>query len=157
VTSPEVSGCPTCGHTLDSGAARCPECRRWTAKAVNLRRRGWLSVILGLVLVGMMGTITYRLAPAFQEASDSSARSGFTGTPSQGTLILGLFGLIIIFALAGLVNGLWQIVTGRRNAWIMVLFFGVALLVIGVGAGVYWSLRGTGKAGAGALIRLPSP
>jgi hypothetical protein len=54
--------------------------------------------------------------------------SRFTGTTEQAQLILGLFGLIIVFGLTSIVGGLWQVITGTRNKWI--LYFGVGLFLL---------------------------
>ena len=46
-------------------------------------------------------------------------------------LILGLFGIVIVFGLTCIGSGLWQIVTGRRNIWTVILILGLAFLVAG--------------------------
>jgi hypothetical protein len=98
----------------------------------QVRRLGWLQLLLGLFLVGFMGAITFSLAPIMLHAG-----TGFTGTPQQALLILGLFGLVIVFGLTSMVNGLWQIITGRRNKWILYLSFVLIALLLFVA----WSLR----------------
>lgn len=71
-----------------------------------------------------MGTITYNLAPLMFGAG----KARFTGRPEQAQLILGLFGMVIVFGLGSIVNGLYQIKTGRRNKWLFI--FMVVLFVV---------------------------
>ncbi len=108
-------------------------------RAQGVRRRGWVLISLGLLLVGMMGTITFLVAPTML-SGDASAGARFTGTPEQAILILGLFGIVIVFGLTCIASGLWQIVTGRRNIWIVVLILGLTFLLIVAGAAVFRGL-----------------
>jgi MFS family permease len=96
----------------------------------NWRLRGWLQLLSGLILVGLMGTITYNLAPQMLRPGVAAGGGGFTGTAEQGLLILGLFGFLITFGLGSVASGLWQIATGRRNKWIFALTLGLFLLVM---------------------------
>jgi hypothetical protein len=103
-------------------------------KAQGIRHRGWVLVFLGLLLVAMMGTITLMVAPTILSAGSAGAR--FTGTPEQAMLILGLFGIIIVFGFTCIVSGIWQIATGRRSIWVVILILGLTFLLIVVGAAV---------------------
>jgi hypothetical protein len=96
----------------------------------NWRLLGWVQLVLGLFLVGVMGTITYNLAPSMLRPGVSAGGGGFTGTAEQGLLILGLFGLLIAFGTGSVASGLWQIATGRRNKWIFVLMLALFVLVM---------------------------
>lgn len=132
----ESSSCYSCGHVTSdvAAAAQCPKCGRRLRTAKQVRRLGWLQLLIGVFLVGLMGTITYNLAPSLlPSAATTTTRGGarFTGTPQQAQLILGLFGMVIVFGLGSILSGLWQIKTGRRNKWlfvIMVLLFVVLIL-----------------------------
>ena len=128
----ELSSCYSCGHTTSEVATQCPKCGRRLRTAKQVRFLGWLQLLIGFFLVGLMGTITYNLAPMMfppTEVRGSGAR--FTGTPEQAQMILGLFGMVIAFGLGSIASGLWQIKTGRRNKWlfiIMVVLFVVLIL-----------------------------
>jgi hypothetical protein len=99
--------------------------------AKNWRVRGWIQIFMGLILIVLMGTITLNLAPSMLRAGETVEGGGsFTGTPEQGLLILGLFGLIITFGLGSVASGLWQIVTGRRNNWMFALMLALFALVM---------------------------
>lgn len=133
--------CAKCGSALSGSVTRCPACASWTRTAQSVRRRGGMMIVLGLLLVGMMGTITFMVAPTML-TSGGAAGGRFTGTREQTMLILGLFGIVIVFGIACIASGLWQIVTGRRNVWIVVLILSLAFLLVVAGAAVY---RGLGR------------
>ncbi len=118
--------------------------------AQGIRRRGWMLIVLGFLLVGMMGTITIMVAPTML-SSGATAGARYTGTPEQAMLILGLFGIIIVFGLTCIGSGLWQIVTGRRNIWIVILILGLAFLLVVAGGAVIRGLdRGSDRTKVGA-------
>lgn len=96
----------------------------------RIRFLGVVLTLIGLFLVGLMGTIAYDQAPMLLNPG-SASRSGsrFTGTPEQGQKMLLLFAAVIGFGLMSIVGGLWQIVTGRRNKWMVIAMVGVFILV----------------------------
>lgn len=118
-------------------------------KAQGIRRRGWLVIVLGFLLVVMMGAITFNVAPTMLSGAGSSGAK-FSGTPEQAILILGLFGLVIVFGLTCVASGLWQIVTGRRSIWIIVVVLGLTFLLIVAGSAVRSALdRGSDRGKVG--------
>ncbi|HEX8131748.1 MAG TPA: hypothetical protein VF527_21815 [Pyrinomonadaceae bacterium] len=127
----ESSSCYSCGHVTNEVTAQCPKCGRRLRTAKQVRRLGWVQLLIGLFLVGLMGTITYNLAPLMFPAVESrGAGARFTGTPEQAFLILALFGLVIVFGLGSILSGLWQIKTGRRNKWLFVIMIVLFVVLI---------------------------
>jgi len=124
----ELSNCYSCGFAGEAAGNRCPNCGGRLRSAKVVRRLGWLQLLIGLFLVGLMGTITYYLAPALLNPAAATEGSRFTGTPGQALMILALFGLVITFGVGSIASGLWQIATGRRNKWIFILM--LALFVV---------------------------
>jgi hypothetical protein len=110
-------------------------------RAQGVRRRGYVLIVLGFLLVAIMGTITFVTAPTMLSRRASSG-VGFTGTPEQALLILGLFGIVIVFGITCIGSGLWQIVTGRRSIWIVVIVLGLTFLLIVAGSAVRRALDG---------------
>lgn len=105
-----------------------------TLSPTSIRRRGWLLLLIGLFLIGLMGTITFNLAPGLLFPGETLADgSRFTGTAEQAQFIFGIFALVIMFGVMSATSGLWQIVTGRRNKTLVVvmLVLFVALLIAG--------------------------
>src|SRR3712207_2705890 len=76
----ELSNCYSCGFAGEV-AGKCPSCSRPVRTAKVVRRLGWLQLLIGLFLVGLMGTITYNLAPALLNPAAATDGSRFTGTP----------------------------------------------------------------------------
>lgn len=101
----------------------------------QIRVRGLLQLLLGLILVALMGTVTYNLAPSLLRPRGEA--SSFTGTAEQAQIILGLFALTIAFGLMSMAAGLWQIITGRRDKWIILVILLVFALVV-AGAWLSW-------------------
>jgi hypothetical protein len=97
---------------------------------------GWAQLLIGLLLVGMMGTITVITAPYLLRPGETSGGTTFTGTREQAHLFLGLFGIVIFFGLGTMFSGGWQVVTGKRNRWIAILMLVILVILIGVGIAV---------------------
>src|SRR5262249_16334980 len=110
-------------------STKCPQCGGWIRKAQRIRRLGGVLIVLGLLLVGMMGTITIMLAPMMLSPGRQKKGSTFTGTPEQGIMILSLFGVLIVFGLVAMLSGIFQMMTGRRSIWIMITAFALAFLL----------------------------
>ena len=135
-------GCSKCSYAPSENVTRCPQCGSWMPRAQGVRRRGYVLIVLGFLLVAMMGTITFLTAPTMLSGRASSG-AGFTGTPEQALLILGLFGIVIVFGITCIGSGLWQIVTGRRSIWIVVIVLGLTFLLIVAGSAVMRALDRT--------------
>lgn len=133
----ETSSCFSCGHVTNETGGKCPNCGRRLRTAKQVRRLGWMQLLIGVFLIGLMGTITYNLAPLLLQAGESAGGARFTGTPQQAQLILALFGMVLLFGLGSLVSGVWQIRTGRRNKWLFIMMVALFLVLIGFS----WYLR----------------
>ena len=131
-----LNTCSRCGYTTNETIGQCPQCgqRESTARSPKtVRRLGWVQLVLGLFLVGLMGTITWNVAPLMAGSGPTQGGGRFTGTAEQAQLVLGLFGLVIMFGLTSMVNGIWQIRTGRRNKWIFIFMLALTAVLIVVG------------------------
>ena len=136
----ESRSCYKCGYVTNEAVGQCPKCGRRLRTAKQVRRLGWVQLLIGVFLVGLMGTITFNLAPLMLRTGEPAASGArFTGTAEQAQLILGLFGLVILFGLTSMASGLWQIKTGRRNKWIFILMLALVVLLVLAG----WLVRGS--------------
>ena len=127
-----VRKCRKCEYQLAETVRKCPICGTPVITTGRIRALGVAQLILGLFLVAMMGTITLYLAPMMLGGKDA----GFSGTQGQAGVILLLFGVIIVFGLTSITNGVFQIATGRRNKWIIVATLVLAFVLLGLVAAV---------------------
>lgn len=133
----ETSSCSDCGHVATGPVDKCQRCGK-LGTAGQVRRHGWVQLVCGVILTGLMGAVTYNVGPLMlRPGQEAAGGERFTGTAEQAVLILGLFGLVLTFGLATIVSGLYQIKTGRRNRWIFV--FMLVLFVVLIGAS--WLIR----------------
>ena len=142
----ELRTCHKCGYKTTDVVRKCPKCGRGLLSAKQLRRLGWVQAFLGIFLVGFIAIIIYNIAPSMlrPDVPDASG-SRFTGTGEQGQMVLALLGVVIVFGLTSLVNGVWQIATGTRNKWI--LYFGVGVFILLVA--LVWAVQNVFAAASG--------
>lgn len=91
------------------------------------RRFGWVLLTLGIFVSALMGVVLYATSPVLLHPVAGGSR--FSGTPQQAKLVLGLLGAVELFGITATCYGLFQIVTGRRNKWIIYFLIGIALLL----------------------------
>ena len=121
-----VSTCPrpSCATKVEGNVTDCPSCggKMLTPRAIKVR--GWIILILGLILLIGMAVLTANLYPLLsQPGVESTSGSRFTGSDSDARMILTLFGTVAAFGLASIVTGGYQAATGKRNmllTWIMI-------------------------------------
>lgn len=106
---------PLCGITIEGSETKCPECGWAMRSSRNIRTRGRVLLGCGLFLVLFMGWIAWSLLPTLLRPGADYEGGTFTGDKNQAQMILGLFGLVILFGALGTVNALYMIVTGRQN------------------------------------------
>jgi sulfite exporter TauE/SafE len=103
----------------------------------HARVRGWVLVVIGLFLILVIGAVTWLLAPRMLNPGVEIEGSTFSGTPDQALLIFGLFGIVTLFGIGTLANGVILVATGRRNRALTIMLVTIAtpFLVLG------WALR----------------
>lgn len=140
----EMTRCGGCGYETAQSIGRCPQCGRAVHSPGSVRLRGWAQLLLGVLLVGMMGAVTFNLAPMLARAGEPADGIGarFTGTPEQARFIMWLFGLVLAFGLGSVAAGLWQIATGRNNKWIIAAMLGLFVVLMLAARLTTGSLRG---------------
>ncbi len=121
--------CSKCDFRPPDKATKCPQCGGWIRRAQRIRRLGIVAVVMGIFLVGMMAVITAVVAPIMLSVGSGTNGAKFEGTPEQGLLIMGLFGVIFVFGLVAIASGIFQIVTGRRSIVIVVIVIALALVL----------------------------
>jgi len=130
----------TCGHVEPGTVARCPRCGSKTRTSKSIRILGGILLAIGIFLVGLMGAVTINMAPTMLSPGETIDGSTFTGTAEEAKLFLGLFGLVIVFGIAAIVNGLWQLISGRRNRVVLFITLALAALLYAIGYFLYYTL-----------------
>lgn len=134
----QLRSCFKCSYETHEPYDHCPQCGQRLRTARQVRTLGVLQLLIGLFLVGLMGTITIMTAPLMLQAGQANDSGGrFNGTPGQAFMILGLFGLVIVFGVGSMLSGVWLIKTGRRSKWVMYIMLGLFVLV----AGAAWLVK----------------
>jgi len=127
---PAFSTCTACGYNAEGAVAVCPRCGAATQVKQEPRTRAVILIICGLLLIGIMGPITVALLPSLLEAGKDVDGSSFEGTAEQAHMILGLFGIIIVFGFSSLAYGIFQFVYRRESkAFIIFTLALVAVLI----------------------------
>ena len=119
---------PTCGQTFKTRTEICPKCGGPMRGIGEAPWRGWLLLICGVALIGMMTAILMAIGGDLDEAIATGSSDGFTGTSDQARLIVYLFYAIIAFGVVSAANGVFQLVT-RRQHW---AFIAATLVVFAV-------------------------
>ena len=126
------STCTKCGAWADGAVAVCPRCGGAMQLKKGSTARGWILLVLGLFLMGMMGAITAATAPTMLNPGVEIDGGSFTGTAEQGRIFLGLFLLVFAFGAVSTLYGLFQIVTRRESKAFIAITLILALGLVGV-------------------------
>jgi len=110
--------CNKCRYETPEVLGQCPNCGRRMVSTKETRVRGWLTLVAGLIIAGLMGTITILTAPMLLQPGSEIGSTHFSGTAGQGMMMLFVFGYITAIGIITMANGFWQIKTGRRNKWL---------------------------------------
>lgn len=119
---------PTCKAWADGDVSVCPRCGGPMKGGKKATARGWVLLVLGLILVLMMGAIIVAVAPMMLYPDPET----FTGTPEQARMFLTLFAVVFFFGVMSMANGLYIIATGRQNKLFTIATFVVAALLVGL-------------------------
>jgi hypothetical protein len=122
-----------CPNVTAEYFVNCPKCGRSLRTRLQVRRNGWILGLMGLLLIGLMGVISYNTAPMLLNPGVYVDGSKFTGTESQGKQILTLFATVILFGVTSLLAGVLQIITCRPSRWLalVLLLLLIPMIVVG--------------------------
>jgi hypothetical protein len=124
---------PKCATLVEGRSDACPKCGGPMRSVGESPWRGIVLLLCGLVLLGLMGTITYNMYPTLTHPGVRMPDgSSFTGTADQARITLLLFAAVIVFGLVATANGLYMLITRQQSRIFMFisLGFAAALLVI---------------------------
>lgn len=108
-----------CGTRYEGTDKACPQCGGTAAPASAMKVRGVAALVAGLFLFGMMSMLELAL---WQQLLgwDQPGGSRFTGSSTDGLVVLALFVAISLFGLVAILAGVAMIRTGRRNPVLLV-------------------------------------
>lgn len=129
VGTSEYKECFKCSFRGETADASCPKCGKKLRTAKNIRVRGVIQIVTGVVLVAMMiGLAVFIGVAVMNAAQDAAQAKRISGEKTLFIGIYGLFAVLTLFGLNGIAMGAWQLTFGRRNKvfiWIM-----IALLIV---------------------------
>jgi hypothetical protein len=128
--------CPKCGYIRETTDTRCPDCGKTLQSVARIRALGVFSVILGVILLGVMGYLSWWMYNAITASTPAGGSPRFTGGPQEITFIIFVFGLVMVIGLVSLLGGLWQIIFGKRNKVLVYIIIGLGALFVLTGLAV---------------------
>lgn len=127
-----------CGTVYEGTERWCPTCRNVSVPQKRIRRAGVVLIVCGLFLVGMMAMLSWFMVPLIlANGQEVDSGSSFSGSRSDGMVIIGLFAMIALFGFGALAAGYIQLRHGRQN-WRLV---GGMLAVISVICVIAWLVQ----------------
>lgn len=89
---------------------------------------------IGLFLSGFMSVITvFATGLLMQAAKNPQSNARLNDEPHMFFLVYSIFGGVIAIGLAATVAGLWMWIFGRRNKFLVWIFFALIILTFAVG------------------------
>lgn len=127
----------TCGSTIDGDLAFCPRCGGKMKSSKTVRTLGWVLLVCGIFLAGLLGAIVIAIGPALHSAiagSNAADDIAFRGDAAAAVAVMRLIWVIIGLGALTAINGLYQIASGRRSRVlsIVTLLIGLGIAVLAV-------------------------
>ncbi len=121
---------PKCATLIEGKVDACPKCGGPMRTVGESPLRGIALIVLGVIIAGVMGVITYYTYPTMMNPGVSIDGSRFTGTPAQAQQALTLFAALIIFGVVAIVNGIYMLITKQQSKVFIFLSLGLAAALI---------------------------
>ncbi|WP_420138009.1 hypothetical protein [Sphingomonas sp.] len=101
------------------------------AEARKVKIGGVIATVAGLFILVLMGIVTWRMAPMLLAAPAQTADgSRFNATQHVASLVLALFGTILLFGGVAVAVGLMQATTGERRKGPLYALWAAAALIV---------------------------
>jgi hypothetical protein len=137
VTDMSVCMGMACGLVFEGLDKKCPECGKLAISQASVRRRGWVALACGVVLLGIMGTVLWNVVPLLLASDHEVGGARFTGTQDDLVFMLAIFAMVIAAGLAALVAGYVQVVHGHRQRDVIRVMLVIAAALFAIG----WLVR----------------
>lgn len=135
----EYKECFKCSFRGETDRESCPQCGKKLRTSKNIRVRGVIQIVTGVILILMMAGLSVFIGVLVTRgAADPETAKKMADQRTFLLVTYAFFAVIALFGLNGIVMGVWQVTTGRRNKALMwVMFVLLALIVIACLATVF--------------------
>lgn len=131
--------CGVCDFQGNTAEELCPRCRNQLSVKSSIKGLGAVLICLGLFLIVVIGSFAVFIASTITNSGNSSSR--WTGSSGELMLATAILGGVMLFEIASVITGVYQLVTGRRNqkfAYLIltlggILFVGAKIIILFVG------------------------
>lgn len=133
-TQPTRKVCPKCGQFTETVDTKCRRCGKTlqTVKAVKIM--GAMLLLIGAALLVSMSWLSVWMYNVISQSGQPGAQTEFTGSPQMILFIVFIFGLVMTFGLFATLQGIRQIIYGKRSKLltIIILVLGGIFMLIGL-------------------------
>ena len=131
---PQMHFCFKCRWEGRTFQKLCPRCGKGLFSQTNVRARGVVMTFIGLFLSGFMSVIAFFVTVFLMEAAKNPKTGAkFNGDATMLVLTYLIFGAVIAMGITAFIAGLGQIIFGRRNMFLIWIFFALIFLTFFVG------------------------
>jgi len=103
---------------------------------------GIVQIILGVFLIGLMGTVAVHMAPMLLAAPEAAADgSRFSASRTSAMLVLALFAAVLLFGAVTVAHGVTLARTGVKPIKLLYLQWATAALIVGLIAVVVLTIK----------------
>lgn len=136
----KISQCKAlmCNTVADAEAVACPKCGGKMTRSSAIRGKGIALTICGGAIVAMIGYAALYFVPLMVDPN-AGGTTQFNGTPEEARMIVGVVCFVLLFGVFALINGIFQIVTGRRSRTATVVAMALGFVLA---AGAFFAVRG---------------
>src|SRR5215203_4590394 len=123
IISPQIRSCFKCRYEAVTRQFSCLRCGKGLFTATNIRWRGVLLFVVGLLLTVFMSAIAIFVGGLLiQGAQNPETSRKLNDQAALLVTVYIIFGGVFAIGLTAILNGFWQIVFARRNMILVWLF-----------------------------------
>ena len=122
---------PKCATLVEGKVAACPKCGGAMRTVGESPWRGIVLLVCGLIMLIMMGTITFNLYPELTNPGMRMEDGGsWTGGAESARMVLLLFFALIAFGVVATANGIYMLITKQQTKTFMFISLGTVAVVL---------------------------
>lgn len=127
---------PKCNQTVETANTKCVHCGKTMQSVAPVRGLGVFLVVIGTVLLAGMSWLSVWMYRAISQSGAPGATTKFNGSRQMIVFIVFIFSVVLLIGFFAALQGIWQIVFGKRNKIlvIIVLILGAVFMLTGLAA-----------------------